>query len=80
MATNSHGLDVNYITKNLDILKRDAENYTPNEMSLALTRLASACTNSFAVCRECGGYKTRAMQHYASLWFCDDCNKTYELK
>lgn len=34
------GLDAEYFRKNLQQLARDADNYTPDEMERALTRLA----------------------------------------
>lgn len=37
---NAHGLDARYFKEKLWQLVRDADNYTPVEMHLALTRLA----------------------------------------
>lgn len=41
--TNRYGLDVRYYREKLSQLIRDADNYTPEEMSRALFRLAGAC-------------------------------------
>lgn len=79
MAKNEYGLDTDYISKNLAILQRDIERYTPTEMRTALTRLAATCHN-WAQCPTCNGYKTHPLQHDASRWFCRDCGKGYLLK
>ena len=41
MARNMHGLDDRYFSNKLKELARDAVNYTPGEMQLALQRLAT---------------------------------------
>lgn len=38
--TNEHGLDARYFKEQLGLIVRDADNYTPDEMHRALTRLA----------------------------------------
>ncbi len=38
---NEHGLDVDYFRKNLEMILRDIDNYTPAEMFRALIRLGS---------------------------------------
>ena len=80
MAANTHGLDSDYIGKNLKILLRDIENYSPHEMGRALSRLSDACTSSFVICEHCTGHNTKPMRHDASRHFCYDCDKPYELK
>ena len=40
MATNRYGLDASYLQQKLELLLRDADNYTPDEMARALARLA----------------------------------------
>lgn len=42
-GTNRYGLDVAYLRKNLKILQRDIDNYTPDEMIRALDRLSAVC-------------------------------------
>jgi hypothetical protein len=49
MSKNRHGLDTGYIGKNLDVLHRDIENYTPAEMGRALRRLADVAKKKRAV-------------------------------
>ena len=39
---NDFGLDADYMTKNLQVLIRDIDRYTPAEMKRALKRLADA--------------------------------------
>jgi len=39
-GSNAHGLDANYFHKNLARMLRDVRNYTPDEMSRSLIRLA----------------------------------------
>jgi hypothetical protein len=79
MATNEFGLDTDYIGKNLAILQRDIERYTPQEMQTALNRLANTC-HTFAKCGHCGGYNTHPTRHDAASWYCDDCDRKYPLK
>lgn len=43
---NDYGLDVDYFKKNLLVIYRDAENYTPEEMERALKRLAVVAETS----------------------------------
>ena len=43
MSTNRHGLDTGYIVKNLKYLINEIDNYTPEEMELALMRVSGAC-------------------------------------
>lgn len=46
--TNEHGLDVRYFKEKLGQLVRDVDNYTPDEMRRALSRLSSAaCPHDF---------------------------------
>jgi len=79
MATNKYDLDTAYIGKNLKILQRDIEQYTPQEMRTALNKLADTCHN-FAKCGRCSGYNTSTMRHDAAHWFCYDCAEKYPLK
>ena len=60
---NEHGLDSRYFKVKLGQLVRDADNYTPKEMQLALSRLATAaCPHRFIFfgyqkqmrCADCG--------------------------
>ena len=42
---NEHGLDARYFKEQLGKIVRDADSYTPAEMRLALTRLASVAND-----------------------------------
>ncbi len=42
---NKHGLDARYFKEKLGQLVRDADNYTPEEMQIALNRLARVANN-----------------------------------
>ncbi len=77
---NRYGLDIHYLKKNLEILIRDIGNYKPEEMHMALSRLADTTVNSFAICGKCGGHKTHSLKHDASRWFCEECDNSYLLK
>lgn len=62
---NEYGLDARYFKEKLGQLVRDADNYTPEEMSLALKRLASTA--------ECQIVKPRPLtrNELAFQRFCD---------
>lgn len=45
MSANKYGLDSDYFRKNLEQLARDADNYTPSEMTRALRRLYVVAIN-----------------------------------
>jgi len=49
--SNRHGLDTDYIGKNLEYLIAEIDNYTPEEMELALMRISGTCV---VVVNECG--------------------------
>lgn len=78
MAKNEYGLDTDCIRKNLAILQRELDRYTPAEMHRALTSLADTCS-SFAKCENCGGYNTTALNYDGSRRFCSDCDNIFAL-
>ena len=43
---NRYGVDVDYFKKNLDMVIRDIDNYTPDELSLAFHRLSEVASNT----------------------------------
>lgn len=54
---NEYGLDAHYFKKNLDRISRDADQYTPEEMATALTRLSGVARAS-----------SRSLACYKSDW------------
>ena len=71
---NRHGLDSDYIGKNLQLLQRDIGNYRPDEMRRALMRLADTCEPE-NTCPTCEGLNT--CWHGDDHNWCKDCNAAY---
>ena len=46
--TNEYGLDARYFKQHLGIIVRDADRYTPSEMTLALQRLSDVAKSQIA--------------------------------
>jgi len=55
MAINDYGLDAGYFKKNLEILVRDIDRYSPEEMERALGRLKKVAWHQSVMKKACGG-------------------------
>lgn len=53
MATNRYGLDVAYFRKKFEVLARDLDNYTPQELLTEMARLEGAI-RPLDPCPNCG--------------------------
>ena len=73
MATNEYGLDVNYFKGKFELLVRDIDRYTPQELHTELTRMAAAVRPE-KKCPKCGA-------HALIMWDADNdkCTKCKEI-
>jgi hypothetical protein len=66
MATNEHGLDARYFKEKLGQLVRDADNYEPREMKLALDRLSEVARSQISPMWKCFGPFNEAHAKWAA--------------